>query len=131
MAAGMIEKLQVKPGQLLVLVNPPQGMREILSVQMTGVTLGSDLASQPDGALAFVRTKAEVLSLAPKLFESVKPRGLVWLAYPKGGSGIPTDLNRDQLWAVLQSSGWRPVRNVAIDGVWSALRFRPAELVGK
>jgi len=86
---------------------------------------------QPDGVLAFVRTKEEVLALAPAFFQSVKSGRLVWIAYPKGGSGIATDLNRDSLWAALDSSGWRPVRNVAIDEIWSGLRFRPSELVGK
>ena len=38
---------------------------------------------------------------------------------------LGTDLNRDALAALVEASGARPVRSVSIDGVWSALRFRP------
>jgi hypothetical protein len=50
---------------------------------------------------------------------------LAWVAYPKAGQ-LGTDLNRDRLAAALEGQGIRPVRQVALDDVWSALRFRPA-----
>ena len=46
----------------------------------------------------------------------------MWVAYPKGNR---TDLNRDSLWPILGEFGMRPISQVAIDEVWSALRFRP------
>jgi hypothetical protein len=46
------------------------------------------------------------------------------VCYPKSGQ-LGTDLNRDSLAALLRTSGIQPVRQVAIDEVWSALRFRP------
>jgi hypothetical protein len=33
-------------------------------------------------------------------------------------------VNRDSLWPILAEHGLRPVSQVAIDDVWSALRFR-------
>ena len=50
---------------------------------------------------------------------------LAWVAYPKAGK-LGTDLNRDILAALLTAEGVQPVRQVAIDETWSALRFRPA-----
>ena len=50
---------------------------------------------------------------------------LTWIAYPKAGQ-LETDLNRDILWELLDGKGVRPVRQVALDDTWSALRFRPA-----
>src|SRR5213593_3024925 len=46
---------------------------------------------------------------------------LVWVVYPKGGRA---DINRDSLWPILAELDMRPVSQVAIDDVWSALRFR-------
>ena len=37
-----------------------------------------------------------------------------------------TDLNRDTLARHLAPHGIRPVRQVAVDELWSALRFRPS-----
>jgi hypothetical protein len=45
-----------------------------------------------------------------------------WVAYPKANRA---DLNRDTLWPVLGEYGMRPISQVAVDEVWSALRFRP------
>jgi len=50
---------------------------------------------------------------------------LAWIAYPKAGQ-LGTDLNRDILAKSLAGRGVQPVRQIAIDEVWSALRFRPA-----
>ena len=37
----------------------------------------------------------------------------------------PPDINRDSAWPILAEYGMRPISQVAIDDVWSALRFRP------
>jgi hypothetical protein len=47
---------------------------------------------------------------------------VLWVVYPKDNR---TDLNRDSLWPILAAHGLRPITQVAVDDVWSALRFRP------
>jgi hypothetical protein len=47
---------------------------------------------------------------------------VLWVAYPKGGRA---DVNRDSLWPVVAELGLRPISQVAVDDIWSALRFRP------
>ena len=49
---------------------------------------------------------------------------------PKQRSKVPTDLNRDILWKIFPNSEWRPVTQISIDEIWSALRFRPKAEVG-
>lgn len=39
---------------------------------------------------------------------------------------VEIDLNRDLLASLVCRHGPRPIRQIAIDDVWSALRFRPA-----
>ena len=60
-----------------------------------------------------------------QIAQSARADRLTWVSYPKSGQ-LGTDLNRDSLASLLAGSGVQPVRQVAIDGVWSALRFRPA-----
>ncbi len=43
------------------------------------------------------------------------------MAYPKGNR---TDINRDTLWPILGEHDMRPVTQVAIDDIWSAMQFR-------
>jgi hypothetical protein len=55
----------------------------------------------------------------------------VWIAYPKKGSKIETDLNRDLLWDVFAKYNFRPVSMVSLNDIWSAVRFRSGDKVSK
>jgi hypothetical protein len=121
----LAQKLQLKDRQSLRLVNPPVGYKNFLSAE------DIEIADQAEAVLIFTNTLAEVNQIVPPTFKTVSPDALVWVAYPKGSSGVKTDVNRDKLWDALKPTGWQPVRQVAMDNVWSALRFRPAERVGK
>jgi hypothetical protein len=119
------KKFQLKAGQSLMLVNPPAGYENFLASEEI------DVADRSDAVLIFTNSLADVEQVVPPAFKSVSADALVWVAYPKGSSGVRTDVNRDKLWDALKPTGWRPVRQIAMDPVWSALRFRPAEKVGK
>ena len=129
--ATLLEKLQLKPGQHLVVQNPPPGYLEKLTPELAGLEVLTHFAGPAQAVLLFVNTLDEAVRLAMGAFAVIHPDGLAWIAYPKGGSGVKTDLNRDRLWEALKGTGWRPVRQVALDEVWSAMRYRPAEKVGK
>jgi hypothetical protein len=82
-------------------------------------------AGQAEAVLLFVNSLAEVDKFTPRAGKLVKPKGMLWIAYAKGASKVKTDVNRDRLWAAVQPIGWQPVRQIALDEVWSALRFKP------
>ena len=75
--------------------------------------------------LIFVKHKAQLEQTAFPLLAKLDGSYPVWLAYPKGTSGVETDINRDILWKLLEPQGWRPARMVALDDVWSCMRFSP------
>ncbi len=53
---------------------------------------------------------------------------VVWFAYPKQSSkNYRSEIDRDHGWKVLGRAGFEPVRMVAIDADWSAVRFRRVE----
>ncbi|NMB67306.1 MAG: hypothetical protein GYA20_00920 [Chloroflexi bacterium] len=126
MAQTFAQKLNLKPGQALALVNPPQGMAALLAGLLPDNPLIDRVNSQTEAALVFLTKRAEA-DLLPGIYARLQPGGLAWAAYPKGGSQVPTDLNRDILWKLVEPAGWRPVRMVALDETWSAMRFRREE----
>jgi hypothetical protein len=79
----------------------------------------------------FVKDVAELESLGLTAIKAVKHDGLLWISYPKQSSEVETDLTRDVGWGLLAKAGLRAVTQVSINDVWSALRFRPSERVGK
>jgi hypothetical protein len=113
-------KLQIKPGQTVAALAAPE---DVPSVIPEGAQAGApDVA---DVIVAFVRTRADLDTLAAPAIDAARGDRLAWIAYPKAGQ-LGTDLNRDILAKLLAGRGVQPVRQVAIDDVWSALRFRPA-----
>src|SRR3989442_14366428 len=76
--------------------------------------------------IVFVTSLAEVDALCDPVVEAAMEDRLAWIAYPKAGQ-LGTDLNRDILWRHLLKRRIQGVRQIAIDDVWSALRFRREE----
>jgi hypothetical protein len=130
---SLIKKLGIKPKQRLFILNAPEGYSEqigtLLPVEVELLTTPTS-AGNFDVVLLFVRNKTEVEKDTPIAIAMLKPGGRLWLSYPKQSSKVPTDINRDILWRVFPNSEWRPVTQISIDGIWSALRFRPKSEVG-
>ncbi len=110
------KKLNLKDGMALRVLHAPDGL-----------TLDAPVSDEPDAAaiLVFVRSAAELEPNAAPALEAARRDAIAWIAYPKAKQ-LGTDLNRDILWRLLEGKGVRPVRQVSLDEVWSALRFRPA-----
>lgn len=83
-----------------------------------------------DAVLVFVRNRAELTQHRKIVVEHASQDRLTWVAYPKAGQLLDTGLNRDVLWELLERTGIRPVRQVALDDTWSAMRFRPRRQTG-
>lgn len=107
-------KLQLRGGALAVHGRPD-------GVELPGV----DVDPSAQAVLAFVVASADLDGVAAPAFAAAREDRLAWVAYPKGGR-LGTDLDRDRLATAAGERGARPVRQVALDDVWSALRFRPA-----
>ncbi|MFN7145114.1 MAG: hypothetical protein ACK4YP_15160, partial [Myxococcota bacterium] len=118
----LAQKLGLKPNGRLRVLEAPAGF------DVGPLPAGASLVDGPaDAVLLFAEDAAAVERLAPEAFASIGPDGLLWGAYRKGGAG----LNRDRGWEPVYAAGWEGIAIVAIDDTWSALRFRPAEKVGR
>ena len=121
MPASLANKLQLRQGQRLAVLHlPVEGAVDLDRLPLVRSR------GKADALMVFVSTLAEVKRYARAAAKSMPGDGLFWVAYPKGTSGMKSDVNRDRLREALDSTGWRPVRLIAIDATWSAMRFRPA-----
>jgi hypothetical protein len=115
---SVAEKLLVKPGSSVWLSDA--GRRDLVEPLPEGVRY-ADGPAQATTALVFAEDAASLrVTLAAHRDDLAKPAAL-WVAYPKANR---TDINRDSLWPILGEYGLRPISQVALDDVWSALRFR-------
>jgi hypothetical protein len=117
----LARKLQMKPDCRVAVLGAPAGLDLALPAGVTTV----DDAARADVVVAFVVAGDELDSSAAPAVTAAREDRLAWIAYPKAGQ-LGTELNRDRLAAAARERGVQPVRQVSIDDVWSALRFRPA-----
>jgi hypothetical protein len=123
-------KLGMNPGMRALIIAPPAGYLNLLTPLPDGLTVSSRAAGSYPFVQVFVTRLSEIRKLAEKLSKHAAPNALVWISYPKKTSKAEGDLSRDVIREAMSVSGWRAVSIVAIDEVWSALRFRPTGQAG-
>ena len=124
-------KLNLKDQTEILVLNAPDSIEPELAA-LAGVNILRDAreARHVTFALAFVTAQQQVNAIAPVIAKKTQSDAIVWFAYPKGTSKkYRSDINRDSGWDVMGQAGFEPVRQVAIDEDWSALRFRRVEFI--
>ena len=80
-----------------------------------------------------IKTLMEVIEIEQfisAIYQKLKGDAVIWLCYPKMTSkSYKCDFNRDSGWTSLGKYNLEPVRQVAIDDDFSALRFRKVEFI--
>jgi hypothetical protein len=125
------EKLNLKEQKQILVLNSPASFEPELKA-LRGVTIQRDLkdAAQIEFSLAFVTKRKEVDTLGKAIARKAQGDAVVWFAYPKGSSkNYKSEINRDAGWKVLGEAGFEPVRMVAIDEDFSAVRFRRVDFI--
>lgn len=124
MSKTLAQKLSIRPGHVIRLINAPTDAAANLAPLPDGATIGDD-ADPADIVIGFVRDSQELAALQMQL--RADEAGVLWIAYPKQASGIRSDLTRDAGWELLFAQNLRPVSQVAIDDTWTVLRWRRLE----
>jgi len=122
-----VKKLGLKPGMRALVIAAPSSYLRSLAPLPEGVVISEAMGGTHEFVQFFATRKSDIEKSAPKLLKTVVPGALVWITYPKKTSGVESDLSREAVWAAMEGTGWRPVSQIAIDEIWSALRFRPTE----
>ena len=128
--SALAKKLRLQSAQRALILNAPEGYLETLGEVPAGVTIEQKPTGEFDFAHLFAKDRKELERFIDRVLQAIQYDAILWISYPKGSSGVETDLNRDKLWKALSDRGIRPVTQVSIDEVWSAMRFRPPEQVG-
>ena len=126
MVEALADKLLIKPGARVLLLNAPIGYAKKLHPLPEGVTI-TDRRSQTTSevAIVFVRDKGELKRLQSG-FATLEDDAALWVCYPAGGRSR-TDLDRDVIEAALESDELTGETDVAFDETWTCTQFRTRE----
>jgi Bacteriocin-protection, YdeI or OmpD-Associated len=130
MSQTLLEKLQLKDEKNLLV----QGLPSTIEKQFAKLAFSKNLSPllkirKIDFALVFAVNEQQLGGIVREVLPALQPDGKFWVAYPKIGSKIATTLNRDCNWECMISEGFEIVRHIAIDHVWTAVRFKKTDPV--
>jgi hypothetical protein len=128
MAAGysqraLVEKLGIKPGARIVLLNAPAGYDQILGPLPPGAAVLKKLGRQLDFIQFFASDRGELEGRFGALKGSLAAGGMLWVCWPKRAAKVPTDLTEDVVREVGLAHGLVDVKVCAVDEQWSGLKF--------
>jgi hypothetical protein len=128
MLPTLLEKLQLKDEKNLLI----QGLPSAIEKQFAKLAFAKNLtpllkSKKIDFALVFAVNEQQLRGIVCEVLPALQKDGKFWVAYPKVGSKIATTLNRDCSWECITGVGYEVVRQVALDHVWTAVRFKMTE----
>lgn len=122
---SLVEKLGIKAGFKVAFVDPADGYAKNLGKLPEGVT-----TAKPDGLKrefnlihVFGKSRKDMESKIRRLKGRLRMDGMLWASWPKGSSGVETDLSENILREIGLKNGLVDVKVCAIDEVWSGLKF--------
>ena len=122
-ATPLPKKLGIKENQRIAFINEPSGFRKVLGELPAKAQIVQRLSAPLDLVLFFVDKESVLIRQFPALTKKLSSNGMVWVAWPKKSSGVPTDLTFDRVQKIGLASGVVDVKICAIDEVWSGLKF--------
>jgi len=115
-------KLGIKPEHTVLVDNAPEGFA--IEGLPAGTTVQRRAGRTPyPVVLMFCPDRARLSRRLPILLERTEMAGMIWVAWPKRSSGVPTDLDENGIRELALPLGVVDVKVCAIDAVWSGLKL--------
>jgi hypothetical protein len=118
----LAQKLGIKAESTLVLIDAPEKTERTLEPLPGDVTLRRGNRGRRDMTIWFVTSRRELESRFGAVARAVA-EGTLWIAWPKGSSGVETDMREDDVRDVAPPAGLVDSKVCAIDETWSGLRL--------
>ncbi len=117
------QKLGIKPGLMVVTVNPPANYRRLLGQIPDSVTFSERLKSGSSFVHLFTSRRSEMQKKMSILRDKISDNGAIWVSWPKKSSGISTDVTEDVIREIALPLGFVDIKVCAVDETWSGLKL--------
>jgi hypothetical protein len=115
-------KLGIAEGGCFAIVADPGSANALLAPLPPGARQVGDPA-EADVVLLFVLARGELEQHVEDLASAIFPDRVLWVAWPKRASKLPTDMTEDVVRDVALPLGLVDTKVAAIDATWSGLRL--------
>jgi hypothetical protein len=118
------KKLRITEDTVIVALNAPRDYRTLLRGLPPSVVIKDAITGKHAFIHLFVKNKAELERELVRTARALEPDGLLWISYPKGRSGMQTDLTRDRGWDALQKVKMQWLSLISFSDDWSAFLLK-------
>ncbi len=119
----LVKKLGIESGTRVWLRNAPQGFEDRLEGLPDDVSLSRRKRAGVDLVMCFETSASKLEADVATARSVIPPNGVIWTAWPKKASKVPTDITEDRLREMFLPTGLVDVKVCAIDDTWSGLKF--------
>jgi len=119
----LAKKLGIKEDSRVRLVNAPKGFEAELGELPPGVELSGHGNKPFHLVLLFVKSESALKKEFSREAKKIARNGMLWVAWPKKSSGVPTDLLFDNVQTTGLNAGLVDVKICAVNDIWSGLKF--------
>ena len=123
MPASLTSKLKIKEGTRILPIHPPDDYAKNLGELPGGARIIRS-GQSADQIHWFVKNRKQMEDELSKVLDLLKNEVVCWIFYPKGSSGIQTDLTRDKGWELLLKQDLQWINLISFDDTWSAFGMR-------
>ena len=117
------QKLGIKPGMIVVAIDPPENYRKLLGEIPSGVNLATRPVGNTKLVHLFATRRSELAKQLSSLRLKIAEDAAVWVSWPKKSSGVATDITEDVIRAVALPLGFVDIKVCAVDDIWSGLKL--------
>ena len=119
---SLVEKLGIKPGTRIAILNAPRSYRATLGSLPPGVVVASAARGTFPLIQFFTRSRSLLQAKLAMLLHALELDGALWISWPKKASGVATDMTEDAVREIALPVGLVDVKVAAVDDVWSGLK---------
>jgi hypothetical protein len=120
---SLADKLGIRPGFRIFAINPPRNYRSMLGELPENIVFSEKSVGTFDLIHFFCQKREELEREFPVLKRKLSQSGGLWVSWPKSTSRIENDLNESIVREIGLKNGLVDVKIVAVDEVWSGLKF--------
>jgi hypothetical protein len=117
------QKLGIKPGTIVVVIDAPDNYRKLLGQIPSGVNFATRPVGNTKFIHLFVKERRALQTQLQSLRQKIAEDAAVWVSWPKKSSGVPTDVTEDVIRAVALPIGFVDIKVCAVDDTWSGLKL--------
>ena len=120
---SLVEKLGIREGFAISIIGAPQDYAATLAKLPCGVKQTKKLEGPLDFIQFFCSRRSQLEENFQRLKGALSASGMLWVSWPKGSSGVPTDLTENVVREIGLKNGLVDVKVCAVDEIWSGLKF--------